>query len=90
MSFWYGLGFNDLANMPVASIEIYMQQLPARLAELSLLLADTTMLPHAKEDARRNALTKWQRVVNMKSQVNAKPASPAVLKMMGIGVEHVR
>jgi hypothetical protein len=90
LSFWYGLGFEDLANMPFASMEAYSSQLPARLAELKLLLAETTTIPHAKEGDRKSALAAWRREANMKSQRRTKPASPAILKMMGIGVRYVK
>jgi hypothetical protein len=75
--------------MPIASINVYMDQLQARMSEMKLLMADTTMIPHAKESDRRSALDLWRRTVRMKSHDKIRPASAARLKLMGIGVEHV-
>jgi hypothetical protein len=76
--------------MPIASITAYLERLPARQAELKLLLSDTVSIPHMKENARKQTLSGWMRVAQVFYSENARPASAARLRLMGIGVGHVR
>jgi hypothetical protein len=88
LTFWYGLGFDDISNMPMAAIMAYLQELPARQAELKLTLTETEMMPNMKPNARQQALKEWMRTAELQSA--ARPASPGILKLMGIGVRHVQ
>jgi hypothetical protein len=87
LSFWYGLSFEAAANMPFAAIESYLERLPARQAEMKLLLADVVSVPHMKEHNRRSALNQWMRNAKARAQA-VRPATPGVLKLMGIGVNY--
>ena len=78
-----------MADMPFAAIDAYLKRLPARQAELKLLLADAVSIPHMKENHRREAQNAWMRTAMVNGGNEAKPASPAILKMMGIGVRYV-
>jgi hypothetical protein len=86
MSFWYGLSFDDVANMPMARLENYLEKLPARFSELQMLLADVVSLPHMKDEHRRATMNGWMRTLQVVTPFKAKPASKARLQMMGIGV----
>lgn len=77
-----------MSDMPVAAINAYMVRLPARQSEMKLLLSDAVSIPHMKESHRQSALNNWMRMAMISSE-NATPASPARLKMMGIGVRYV-
>lgn len=89
MSFWYGLGFDDISNMPFAAIEAYLQRLPARQAELRLMVADAASIPHMKPEARRSVMRAWERIAEEFGGATARPASAGRLKLMGIGVRYV-
>lgn len=75
--------------MPFAAIEIYIKQLEARKAELRLMMADVELLPHMKKTDREKTLNGWMKILKMSQMVEAKPASPGRLKLMGIGVRRV-
>lgn len=87
VSFWYGQGFGETANMPMAAFQEYLERLPEHMAELKLLLAEVVVLPHMKARDRRDVLRDWQEAAGMKSEANT--ATPGILKMFGIGVKHV-
>ena len=76
--------------MPMQAIEAYLTRLPARQAEMKLLMSDAISIPHVKESARNNMLAAWMRAANVFTENAARPASPARLKLMGIGVRYVR
>lgn len=89
MSFWYGLSFADISEMPMAAIEAYMNRLEIRKTEVRLMLADVTMLPNMKKNDRVSIVNNWMKLLEITNQAKAIPASPGRLKMMGIGVRHV-
>lgn len=76
--------------MPLASIEAYLQKLEARKTEVKLMMADVVSLPKMKKRDRENLVNGWMKYLNIHSQAKAKPASPGRLKLMGIGVRHVK
>jgi hypothetical protein len=76
--------------MPVAAIEAYLDRLAANLAELKILMADANTLPYLSESARNERLRGWMKVVNQYYPAPARPATPARLKLMGIGIRHVK
>lgn len=88
MSFWYGLPFGDISAMPLAAIQEYIKQLPARQAELKLTMAEVESLPNMKQRDRERMLKSWTRAAGIKPK--ARKATPGILKMMGIGVRHVK
>lgn len=71
--------------MPMASLEIYLDTLPARMAELKMVLADPMSLPHMNQKDQRATLSRWTK--ELRAVMPAKPAVPAKLRMMGIGVK---
>lgn len=73
--------------MPMASIEAYLEKLPARMAEYKMMMADPIALPHMKKNDQQNMVNSWNRA--MSANQPAQVASPARLKMMGIGVRFV-
>lgn len=75
--------------MPIPSINAYLEKLEVRFAEMKQMMADAASIPHMKEGDRKNTLNHWMKIMNVQSPTKAKPASPARLKMMGIGVRHV-
>lgn len=76
--------------MPIAAINVYLERLPARQAELKLMLADVVSYPHIKKDQQDTAMKKWLREANANVVQKAKVASPAILRLMGIGVNRDR
>jgi mannitol/fructose-specific phosphotransferase system IIA component len=88
VSYWYGFSFEDVANMPMSAISAYLERLPARQAEWKMLMADPIALPHMKESDRRAMVNSWN--TTMLKDAPARVATPAKLKMMGIGVRFVQ
>jgi hypothetical protein len=77
--------------MPISAIEAYLDRLPARMAEMKLSHADAVSVPHMKEQARKQATNEWMRTANLHTAPRAaKRASPARLKLMGIGFRNVK
>jgi hypothetical protein len=74
--------------MPMTAMREYLQRLPVRKAELKLLLADVISLPYMNKSDRRSALRRWEQDAGAMEQ--AQPATPGILKMLGIGVRHVK
>lgn len=72
--------------MPFTAIEQYLERLDARQAEMKLLLADAIALPYMKKGYQVMAMKRWMRAAKARDG-QARPASAAVLKLMGIGVE---
>lgn len=75
--------------MPMASLQSYLERLPARLAELKMVLADVVSLPHMKESHRRSTMNGWERALQMSIPVISRPVSKARLNLIGIGVRMV-
>lgn len=75
--------------MPFASIEAYLNKLEARKTEVKLMLADVVVLPHMKKNDRETTLNAWMTLLSIHSPNKTKVASPAHLRLMGIGVRHV-
>lgn len=72
--------------MPIAAINIYLDNIPSILAERRLIAADGASIPHMKNP--RTVLRLWERTAY--GELTAKkPATPGILKLIGIGVKHV-
>lgn len=70
--------------MPMASLEAYLDRLPARMSELKMLMADPIILPHLKKEAQIKMMSQWMTGIS-NSRSASKPV-PAKLRMMGVGV----
>lgn len=89
MSFWYALSFEDVRSMPMAAVSMYMERLPARQAEWKLAMTQAAAIPHMKKENRKAAVRALEKQANEYREQEAHVASPAKLKMMGIGVRFV-
>lgn len=76
--------------MPIAAINVYLERLPARQAEMKMMLADVVSYPHIKQDKQERAMSRWFREASAYVVRKAKVASPAILRLMGIGVNRDR
>lgn len=72
--------------MPIAAFQEYLRRLPARQAELKLVLAEAISLPQMKERDHKAAIRRWMREAGVEER--AKPATSSVLKLLGIGIRH--
>ncbi len=86
----YGLPFSDLwYRMPLASIKVYIEHIPHILAERKVMLGNAALLPRiADPDAISEIMDGWLEEAFGEVRRN-EPATPGMLKLMGIGVEHV-
>lgn len=77
--------------MPVTTLNAYLSHLEARQTETKMMLADVVMLPHVEADERKSKLNRWNKILDIhQSGKKARVASPAQLKLMGIGVNRVK
>ena len=90
LSYWYGLQFSEIANMPLSTVQAYLQKLEVRQAETKLMLVDVESITILKARDRKKMINRWMKLVQIQEPAKAKKASPAKLKMMGIGVRYVR
>ena len=70
--------------MPHSAIQLYLEQLQKRQAELRLLLGEAATVPHMDEEGRRN----WTREINESLHGERKAqivSSPEMLRAIGIG-----
>jgi hypothetical protein len=88
MTFWYGLGFADISDMPMTAFTAYVQHLPARQAEMKLILSEVESLPNMKPSARASLMREWMKAAEIEPTV--RKATPGILKLLGIGVRHVQ
>ena len=86
MSWWYGLSFRAVGDMPQAAITAYLMRLPAVQAEAKLLLFEVLQAALADRRGQEAALRRWRRQAYGEME-RRRPASAAILRMMGIGVE---
>lgn len=75
--------------MPQTAISAYLERLPARQAEVKLMLSDAVSYPHMKKGDRQTAMRQWMKKARSRSDASVRPASPGVLKLLGIGVGYV-
>lgn len=80
----YGLSFVEINAMPMAAIKAYLDCIPAIQAEQRLIVGDGASLPYMKDPSR--VMRNWQKTAY--DGAEPKVATPAVLKIMGIGVEY--
>jgi hypothetical protein len=89
LTYWYGLGYREIAEMPSGVIRAYLERLPARLAEWKMAMAEAVSLPYMREGQQRQIIAAWRRAATGGRPVPARPASDEVLRMMGIRVVKV-
>ena len=70
--------------MPMASLEAYLERLPARLAEVKMMLSEPIAVPHLKKGEQSKMMNSWMKDAAMGAP-KKKPV-PAMLNMLGIGV----
>lgn len=73
--------------MPMSAIELYMERLQKRHAEMSLMLGEAAKVPHMDEDGQRNWAKRIQETLYGDEKLDS---SPARIKMIGIGVHLVQ
>ena len=56
LSFWYGLGWDELLHMPNWALRMYVEELPALQAQQELLNFRANSFPHLKTSDRSKML----------------------------------
>ena len=74
--------------MPMASLKAYLERLPARMAEVKMLLAEPMILPHLKKEAQGKMTGGWIR--EARGGRAAQRPVPAKLRLMGFAVRFER
>lgn len=73
--------------MPIKTIEVYVERLPALIAQYQLTMADAVSVPHMKESDRRRTLRSWAAMSKKHDQSHVAPRG--VLRLIGIAVKSV-
>ncbi len=91
MTFWYGLGFDEIAQMPTAAIWAYLERLPSLQAEARLQGIEAAMMPHVMDRDRRATFKQLERTMLARhgGRKRVKP-DRAQLALMGIGYRSQR
>lgn len=82
----YGLGWTEINAMPLAAITVYFERIPNVLALKKTITGEGAILPYTKN--WNSILRNWTRSAFGES--SAVKATPGMLKMIGIGVKHVK
>jgi|CXWL01.1.fsa_nt_gi hypothetical protein len=69
----------------MSAIGAYLERLPVRLAEMKLAISEAVSFPHLKDDDRSDLLDLWKGQARLQ-EMEAEIASPAVLRLLGVGV----
>lgn len=86
LTFWYHLPWSEIKSMPFSALNLYMDELPKRVAEIKMMMGEAAKLPHMDEDARRE----WARSISdVLHKKEPQPQSPAMLRKIGIGIQVV-
>lgn len=83
----YGLSYESINTMPLAAITAYLERIPAITAERKLITGEAASVPWTKNPSR--TLKAWQQQAYGSSSRPARPATPGMLKLIGIGVVRV-
>ena len=73
--------------MPMAAVITYYKKVPAKIAEKKLIFAEAISACFSKNPGA--IFKEWQKLAYGEA-AKPKPASPGILKLMGIGVKHVK
>lgn len=57
LTFWFGLGFEELCRLPNWVLAMYVEQLPQLLATTEVMMARTSAFPHMKKSAQQQMLS---------------------------------
>ncbi len=85
MTFWYGLGFDEIARMPTAAIWAYLERLPGLQAEARLQDIEAAMMPHVKDRDRKSTFKRLEQEMLRTRTIERHRPSKAQLALMGIG-----
>lgn len=75
--------------MPMTAIEAYWERLPARMAELKLVMSEAVSVPYMERGDRENKLEAWERAANLYTPEKVQVAPRGLLRIMGVGVRRV-
>lgn len=91
LTFWYGLSFEELADMPNWALDLYARKLPELIADYQSLLMAAASFPHLKPEARKRMQRK---LLNAQRPMDKRPklsrdALRARMTVLGMGWEDV-
>lgn len=91
LTYYYGIGFQDLMLMPRWMRALYMSELPKFIGRDRLRAAEAALLPHVNQDARDQTFRDMRRAAELgapaRAKVLEKPKFDGTLRGIGIGVK---
>ena len=86
LSFWYGLGWDELTRMPNWALRMYAEELPALQAQREMLNFRASSFPHLKTSERSKMLYEVElRGLGHRTGKISKDQYQGVLAGVGIG-----
>ena len=83
----YGVQPSEIMNvMPLAMIRAYLERTPKVLAERRVESASAASLPYMEDP--QETMDRWIEEAFEGEEIEKAPATPGMLKLMGMGVEH--
>jgi hypothetical protein len=90
LTFWYGLQFSELVELPRWVIDAYVRALPRLLAAHELILSRAAVYPHLKPSAMRSVSSRLTRLAegqrSRSGRVVPRESFEGTLAGVGIGV----
>lgn len=85
LSFWYGMSFSSVNEMPLAAIQAYLDRLPKVKADFKIELNEVVMRPHMEGKNQKSLHDSWQRSFFGEKKNKVKKAKKSDLAQIGIG-----
>lgn len=94
LSFWYGLGYDELMEMPNWVLKLYAEALPGLLAEYQALHLTATSYPYMTKEGQRGVQRRLRQSIRGGVESTRRPkitrdAYKARMAAMGFGWEDV-
>ncbi len=90
LSFWYGMGFEELVNLPNWVLRMYARDLDRLLATYEVILSRAATMPHLKKAAISSRVQDLNRRIRRgrRTRVVPKGRFDEAVRGVGIGVVH--
>lgn len=90
LTYYYGIGFQDLMLMPRWMRTLYLSELPKFVGRDRLRAVEASLMPHIEQDARDKAMQHIREQAQLgptRGTVIEKPKYDGTLRGIGIGVK---
>lgn len=93
LTFWYGIGYNELMEMPNWALRLYAEALPGLLAEYQALHLTASAYPYMTKEGQRGVQRRLRQNIRERGEDRrrklTRTALRARMKSLGFGWEDV-